>query len=229
MTRHDPERSAAAFMAGDMSRREGESFEHHLLECEPCWREVHLGEIGRYVAESGREIAPPHLRERVRAAVELAPGRRRSLPGRPMALMVLAAVAVLTVTAMPGQRAPQPEQIQALLADFGGAATLPRAAPPKLPVRLGGLRLVSAEAGSAGGRDVTAHRYRDPAGHRVAVYRADRAFPVAAGAEPHPGSSAWEARTGNLTLFCATRPFHALVVGDDEHEVKLAVRALGLR
>lgn len=67
---HDPERNAAEYVSGELSRRATRWFEAHLLHCEDCWREVLLGRIGRRVAEEAREQAPAGLRDRVRAAVQ---------------------------------------------------------------------------------------------------------------------------------------------------------------
>lgn len=227
MRSHDPEASAAAFLAGEMTSSESDAFEYHLLECPPCWHEVRLGGLGRRVAEAGRELAPSYLRDRVRAAVELAPAPRRDRGRRPFILMLLLALAVLSVA--PALLGRQPEAIRALLADFEAGHTLARPAPPTLPERLGDLRLIESTSGTRSDPDVTAHRYRDRAGHRVTVYRSLRAFPEARGARAHPESSIWEANLGGVTLLCASRPFHALVVGDDEAEVKMAARMLELR
>jgi Putative zinc-finger len=68
--RHDPERNAAEYVSGELSRRARLWFETHLLHCEDCWREVLLGRLGRRVAEEAREQAPADLRDRVRAAVQ---------------------------------------------------------------------------------------------------------------------------------------------------------------
>jgi len=67
---HDPERNAAEYVTGELSRRATRWFEAHLLHCEDCWREVLLGRLGRRVAEEAREQAPAGLRDRVRAAVQ---------------------------------------------------------------------------------------------------------------------------------------------------------------
>jgi anti-sigma factor RsiW len=67
---HDPERNAAEYVSGELSRRATRWFEAHLLHCEDCWREVLLGRLGRRVAEEAREQAPARLRDRVRAAVQ---------------------------------------------------------------------------------------------------------------------------------------------------------------
>lgn len=68
---HDPERNAAEYVTGELSRRATRWFESHLLHCEDCWREVLLGRVGRRVAEEAREQASGGLRDRVRAAVQL--------------------------------------------------------------------------------------------------------------------------------------------------------------
>lgn len=67
---HDPERNAAEYVSGELSRRATRWFEAHLLHCEDCWREVLLGRLGRRVAEEAREQAPAGLRDHVRAAVQ---------------------------------------------------------------------------------------------------------------------------------------------------------------
>ena len=67
---HDPERNAAEYVTGELSRRARRWFEGHLLHCEDCWREVLLGRLGRRIAEDAREQAPAELRDRVRAAVQ---------------------------------------------------------------------------------------------------------------------------------------------------------------
>jgi hypothetical protein len=67
---HDPERNAAEYVTGELSRRATRWFEAHLLHCEDCWREVLFGRLGRRVAEEAREQAPAGLRDRVRAAVQ---------------------------------------------------------------------------------------------------------------------------------------------------------------
>ena len=68
---HDPERNAAEYVTGELSRRATRWFEAHLLHCEDCWREVLLGRRGRRLAEEAREQVPSGLRDRVRAAVQL--------------------------------------------------------------------------------------------------------------------------------------------------------------
>jgi anti-sigma-K factor RskA len=67
---HDPERNAAEYVSGELSRRARRWFEAHLLHCEDCWQEVLLGRLGRRLVERAREQASADLRERVRAAVQ---------------------------------------------------------------------------------------------------------------------------------------------------------------
>lgn len=76
------------------------------------------------------------------------------------------------------------------------------------------------------GVGIDAHRYRDPAGHQVVIYRSHRAFPMAAGARRD--GSVWEASADGTVLFCADRPVPSLLAGDDLAEVRLAARLLGL-
>lgn len=68
---HDPERNAAEYVSGELSRGAKRWFEAHLLNCEDCWREVVFGRLGQRIAEESREYASPGLRDRVRASVQL--------------------------------------------------------------------------------------------------------------------------------------------------------------
>ena len=81
LRRHDPARSAAEYVSGELPRGAVRWFEAHLLDCEDCWREVLLGRIGRSVAEDAREMVPVGLRDRVRATVQLASGSMRRRRG----------------------------------------------------------------------------------------------------------------------------------------------------
>jgi anti-sigma factor RsiW len=74
---HDPAGLAAAYLGGELGRRQRERYERHLLECEHCWWEVQTARRGRELAESLRELAPQRLRERIRATVETAPANGR--------------------------------------------------------------------------------------------------------------------------------------------------------
>lgn len=228
---HDPERDAAAFLGGAMSRRHKRAFEEHIVECEDCWREVDTGRRGRTVAESGRELAPQSLRERVRATVETVPSRPhrwrwRHMTGLFLAVLLAGAVAV-SLPRITDDR--QPQVIDVVLADFEGGGEFELTASPRLPRHLGDLRLADARSGRVDGMDYVVHYYEDPAGHEVAVYQSDAPFPAAAGADHAAGGRTWTADAGDLRLFCADRPVPSLVVGDDDREVALAVDELGLK
>ena len=53
--RHDPQRTAAAYLGGQLPRRHRDRFEAHLLACEDCWGEVQASRRGRALAETARE------------------------------------------------------------------------------------------------------------------------------------------------------------------------------
>jgi hypothetical protein len=225
--KHDPEASAAAYLAGVISQRARRRFEAHILECEDCWGEVRLGRAGRRLAESARELAPQPLRERVRGAVSILPMPRIRWRRR-LRLATFIALGAVSIAALAIQlaRPEQPAMIQSLVGHFGGEGPSGRAAPPELPERLGDLQLLGAETLDVEGVRIGAHRYVDPAGHEVVVYRAAHSFPMAAGARKEGG--VWEASADGIVLFCADRPAPSLLAGDDRGEVLLAARLLGL-
>lgn len=225
MKKHDPEASAAAYLAGATSRRGRRRFEAHVLECEDCWGEVRLGRAGRRLAESARELAPQPLRERVRGAVSLVPTPRIPWRRRVRLAMFLAlGVSVFAAGQLGGPD--QPELIQTLIGHFEEHEPPGRPAPPELPEQLGDLRLLSAETLDVRGVGIDAHRYRDPAGHEVVIYRSPHAFPMAAGARRE--GAVWEASADGTVMFCAELPTPSLLAGDDRAEVRLAARILGL-
>jgi hypothetical protein len=221
---HDPEAAAGRYLGGAMSRRARRGFEAHLVECPDCWEEVRLGGLGRGYAEAGRELAPQVLRDRIRGEVSLVPHRPRIGLRIGVGILVLA-LGAGAATALLVSR--QPQAIEALVADFQGRPALDDPVPPELPARLGDLTLVGVQAGEVGRLSVVGHRYRDAAGHRVTVYRADGTFPMADGATA-AADQTWRAEVEGAVLLCSDRPFPALVVGDDDREVVLAARILGL-
>jgi hypothetical protein len=229
--RHDPERMAAAYLAGELHRRHREWFEAHILECDDCWREVGLGRRGRALAESMREVAPQRLRERVRATVAATPpppGRGRTRRGVLAATIAVLAAVVAGGLLLTHQQA-QPPAIAAVVASY--RAEVPAwtgAAEPPAVRRLGELRWQASGRGEVAGLPVLAHTYQDAAGHRVVWLRAERGFPEAAGARPMPDGATWIAAVDGVVLFCADRPGPSLVVGQDRAEVLLAARRLGL-
>jgi hypothetical protein len=226
---HEPERMAAAYLAGELGRRQRERFEAHILACEDCWREVGLGRRGRALAESIREVAPQRLRERVRVTVAATPparrGRRRGVLAATMAVIAAAVAGGLLLA----QRPTQPPPIAAAVAGYraGGPAWTGAATPPPAR-RLGDLTWRASGRGQVAGLPVLAHSYQDAAGHRVVLLRAERRFPEAAGARLMAGDATWIAEVDGVVLFCADRPAPSLVVGQDRAEVLLAAQRLGL-
>src|SRR6266508_108566 len=174
--RHDPERAAAAYLAGELGPRQRERFEAHVLACDDCWREVKASRDGRALAESLREVAPQHLRERIRATIAAAPaGRRRRIRLRMPALLGMTAALVALVVAggllAVRARAPvQPAAIAAAVANdrTGATAWHPTTQPP--PARqLGDLAWRGSGQGELAGLPVVAHTYQDPAGRSVVL------------------------------------------------------------
>jgi predicted anti-sigma-YlaC factor YlaD len=226
---HDPQRAAGAYLGGELGRRQRERFEAHLLACEACWGEVQAARQGRTLAESAREVAPQHLRERVRATIEATPaGRRRHAEGWAAlaAVLMVAAVAVLLVAR---QQPAQPAPIAAAVASYQADSTAwsGPADPPRLR-QLGALRWRGSGRDTLGGMPVVAHLYRDTAGHRIVLLQADRSFPTAVGAHHPPGSHTWVTEVDGVVLFCADRPAPLLLVGQDRALVLLAAGRLGL-
>src|SRR6266487_1684860 len=202
--RHDPERTAAAYLAGELAPRQRERFEAHVLGCDDCWREVTAGRQGRALAESLREVAPQHLRERIRATIAAAPAppRRRIRLGTRMPAL-LGVVAALLAAAVAG-------------------------GPP--PARqLDGLTWQGATRGELAGLPVVAHTYQDVAGHRLVLLVAGQPFPQAVGARHASSGATWTARVDGAVLYCADQPAPSLLVGADRAEVLAAAQRLGLR
>jgi hypothetical protein len=227
--RHEPERTAAAYLAGNLSRRRKRLFEEHILECEDCWREVEAGRRGRAVAEAARELAPQSLRERVRASVASLENESTPRLWPRQTVLVSVALAALVVFALGQLRSSQPETIDAILTSFAEDERIGAPEDATLPRRLGDLELSSVSLGEIGGMEVVVHSYEDPAGHRVDVYQSSEPFPTAAGADHSIDGRTWRANSDGLVLFCADEPTPSLVVGDDGRELALAVDRLGLR
>jgi Putative zinc-finger len=225
VTKHDPEAAAAGYLGGALSPRARRRFEAHLVECPECWEEVRLGGMGRGYAEQARELAPQALRDRVRGEVALLQARPRVVRRIGVGVLALVLGAAAGTSAL--LTSDQPPAIEALVADFHGDRQLDAAASAELPERMGDLALVDVAGGEVEGLTVVGHRYLDPAGHRVTVYRADRTFPMADGAQRGERQT-WRAEVEGAALLCSDRPFPALVVGDDAREVALAARVLGL-
>jgi anti-sigma factor RsiW len=221
--KHDPERNAAAYLGGLLSGARRRMFERHIVDCEDCWREVDLGRRGRSVAESGREIAPQALRERVRAAVETVRPRRRPLwllGGGAVGLVALATTGMMLF--LPER---EPQEIAAALAAFRNRRA-GVAVESQLPARLAGFRLTDSAQLQLGGVDAVAHTYVDSSGDEVLIYVSDEQWPVAVGAEHANAGETWLAEKDGLVLICLDEPAPSLIVGNDVHDVELAAYTL---
>ena len=230
---HNPERLAAAYVAGAQKPRIRRRFEEHLLECEECWREVGLARTGRTIAESAREVAPAHLRESVRGAVALSGAS--SAARRPFRVGVLAVAATVSVAALAlvgvvvfvghGQPAP----IAAALAAFHSDATPVGAPASQAAPDLGmaGLEVQASAHEMMGGFPVDAYAYRSSGGERILLLMSNEAFPQAQGAIVRSAPvTGWEAREGGVVIRCANRPHSYLLLGDDAHMLTMVERAL---
>ena len=238
--RHDPERLAAAYLADELGDRRKERYEAHLLECEHCWREVRAARRGRLLAESLRQVAPPGVRDRIRAVTALAPEPppRRRPP--PRALLTTAATVVLivlmtTVALVLGDRIDrhaQPGPIAAAIAAYQSPSPSGTAVPNRPPVAaIGALTWRSTTRHDLAGLGATLFWYADGAGHRLLIVRSPRPIPTAHNARPlSAATTGWTATSGTAVLFCADQPGTSwLAVGPDRNHVLAAGRALGLR
>ncbi len=235
MAKLDPERMAAAFLAGTLRPRPRQSFEAHLLACDSCWREVQAGRAGRAVAERGRELATPALRDRVRSALTAEqPELRRRWPSLlatgalGLAVVVLAAVAVVAVIRRP---AAQPPAIVAAVAGYQQHRLPGSGVPANTLPDLSALHLslVAAGAGELERMAVSAYVYRDPAGLRLVVYRSAEPFPTARGARLLAGRDGpWLLHSDGVTVLCARQPHALLVLSEDAELVRAAGDALGV-
>ena len=234
--RHDPERDAAAYLGGTLTRRRRRRFEDHLLRCQECWREVAEARRGRSVAEAGRELAPQSLRELVRAAVAGAEPPSRRLP-RPLlaasavGLLVLATTTAVILVARSDRPARQPLPIARAVEDFR-SDRLPVGRPPSIrPLDLSGLgfELVGAGSGEVGDLAVDAFGYRDASGRRIHVYVSVRPFPVAVGAHRSDRPDGpWMAGGDGVELLCAQRPLPLLAISDDSAALRVLAAHLGV-
>jgi len=212
---HPSEITVATYVSGEMRRRERRRFEAHLLGCEECWREVALGWRGRGLVEASREVAPPRLRDEIRAALSIAPvpsrlPRRLALVGAAMAVAVLA---ILSVVEVRGHH--QPATIAAALI-AAHTETLQSMGPStrEPPDLLGeGLHLVMGDRVDLAGLTSDAFMYRDRAGESVFLFVSGSPFPTARGATLRPaGGNGWEAQSDGMTLVCGDRPLNYLVI-----------------
>ncbi|HEV2375479.1 MAG TPA: hypothetical protein VGS19_25365 [Streptosporangiaceae bacterium] len=232
---HDPEQLAAAYLT-TMRPRARRRFEAHLLICEPCWREVCLGRRGRQLAEAARDLAPPQLRDNIRAAVTTSatlPAPRQR-PRWPVMAAAVTAVAVLAATAIlarpwphsrPAPGAAPPAVITAAVASYW-ADRLPGTAVPTEPAPILTpltLHLVGAAHGKLGGVAVTMFAYRTPSGERLTILDSSQPFAEASHARELGGAEgAWTVRASGVTIICAQHTHAMLLLGSDPALVRQA-------
>jgi anti-sigma factor RsiW len=231
--KHDPERDAARYIAGEGRSRWRERFESHLVSCEACWTEVQMGRRGRMLAERARELTPPELRDQVRAAVEMSDRPRswsRRLPPRVVATALGAMVVVggLAVVATLQDGSKQPEAIAAAVASYRSHHPSTSGPPAHHPPDMSsaGLGL------DGGGRVVLDGLVSDVftyhAGDRlVYLFLASGPFPEAAGARERSGAvHGWEATSDGVALVCSDSPVSYLLMSDDPVLLSKAEAAL---
>jgi hypothetical protein len=234
---HDPEQLAAAYLAA-MRPSARRRFETHLLACESCWQEVSLARRGRELAESAREVAPPGLRDDIRAAIaDTAAGQPAARPRirRPAAVAaaaVILALASAAVLARPWQHPPAglasapAAALAAAVASYRisqlPGTSVPAGQAPDL-TRLS-LHLVAGAAGRLDGVAVTMFVYRTPSGARLILYRSDRPFAEVAGARELGGAetAAWTVQSSGVTILCARGNHAVLLLGSDPALVRRA-------
>jgi len=226
---HDPERDAALYVSGEMRSTDRRRFEAHLLRCDDCWREVSLGRDGSGMVEASREIAPPGLRDDIRASISVAPVPRR-LPRR--LALVAAVVSVLAFSifgAAQVRSRHQPPPIAAALT-AARTETLATRGPSELPapnLSSQGLQLVMGERVDLAGLTSDAFMYRNTAGETVLLFTSAAPFPVAHAATPlAAGVNGWTAQSDGMTLVCGDRPMNYLVIAQDPSLVGLVQRGL---
>lgn len=236
--RHDPERAAAGYLGGGLSRRRRERFESHMLGCDDCWREVTAARRGRTLAEAAREVAPQRTRENIRALAATAPHTdRRGRSGLRLPLLLTAAGVVVLLVAVgivslrpdPG-RAGQPAPIAAAVATYRKPGGDWSARSTRAPVaRIAAMNWRGASSRDLGGQPATLHLYADDAGHRLVVARSPRPFPEAAHVEFLSSGPSWVAVLDGAVIFCADRPGSSwLAIGASRDQALAAGRALGL-
>jgi anti-sigma factor RsiW len=218
-----------------MRPRARRRFDTHLLACERCWHEVRLARQGRQLAETARDLAPPELREHIRAAVTAAaalpaPSARspRWHAAAVTAVAVLASYAAIVQPwphRTPRDAAAPPAVITAAVGSYR-ANRLPGTAVPSRPapdLTALNLDLVGAARGSLDGMPITMFAYSTRTGARLVIIRGSRPFPEAGQARELRGTEgAWTARSSGVTIICAQDTHAILLLGTDATLVRRA-------
>jgi hypothetical protein len=201
---HDPD-EVAEYLWGDLDADAAGRFERHLVDCDQCWAAVRDDARGRAIVESGRQPAPPGLRDRIRFAVETEsrtspPSKRRRFRRVAIGLTAII-IAAATATGVdllvrPGHSSDPPSVAAVLrLAEPGGT----------------GLNTAPTTRLLAHGQLISLTRLQLN-GTTVLVARSDRPFPAASGAQAMTSdASPWVTSRGPLTMVCFNYP-HAVLV-----------------
>lgn len=225
---HDPGQLAAAYLT-TMRPRARRRFEAHLLACEPCWQEICLARRSRQLAETARDLAPPGLRDDIRAAVTTAATLAASPPASPRAGHGHGPHGgggarrhhhpgpATTPHPGPAPGAAPPAVIAAAVASYRAArlpgTAVPAEPAPTLPLTLG---LAGAARGQLGGVAVTMFAYRAPSGERLTILVASRPFPEPGHARELGGAEgAWTMQSSGITNICAQHTHAMLLLGSD--------------
>jgi hypothetical protein len=228
--RHDPERDAAAYLAGELSTLRRLRFERHMLDCRACWTEATTARQGRMLAESLRQVAPPSTRERIRAVADLGEPEtsRRQWPYLlATATAVLAVLAALVIPRVVEHGPPPPLAAAAELLHAGDLRLAASPAPPAEQIGSYGWRGTARQ--EVGGIPATVYSYADPAGRTILVLTAKQDFPRADQARDLDPGPSWIATVKGVSLLCAdTEELSWLAVAPDDATALTAGRALGL-
>lgn len=205
-----------AFLNGELSDADEQSFDEHLVACEPCWLAVQEDRAGHLAVERLQVPAPLGLADRLTASIDLAgkrtveegaasvrrePGARRAgiRPRRarrlvPVAAMVILAVVGATVAwILNGQQAGDPPQIAKVVAMASSASD---SVPPG-----------SGEKFNVDGQALTVRSYKVD-GITTLVASSARPFPMPASSHLVAGSSptAWMGTDSGLAMYGINRP-----------------------
>lgn len=206
-----------AFLNGELSDTDEQSFDEHLVACESCWLAVQEDRAGRLAVERLQVPAPLGLADRLTASIDLA-GKRTadesaaSVPREPVAhrtprsraprarrlvpvgaLVVVAVAGAMVAWTLSGRQPGDPPQIAKVVA---------MASSPTNSVPLG-----SGEQFNVDGQSLTVRSYKVD-GITTLVASSARPFPMPASSHLVAGSSptAWMGTDGGLAMYGVNRP-----------------------